>query len=541
MPPASRKYLYFALIAIFFMFSSSSRAAKNKDLLELGRHAVAVVIGSQKYSRAPVDVKYAYNDAVAIRDWLLKIGFSRHNIIFLKDATKADLEDIFGTRDYPCGRLCRKARKGLSDVFVYYSGHGVPDTSGKRAWLLPTNVSPDSPHLGYPMDLLMDNLQRIARNVGPKRRVFVMLEACFSGQSGGGALLSVSAPGFGPPIPRGQGLIRIVAAGRDQAANWDHELKLGLMTSRFLIGAAGLADDPEHGGNGDGLIAWEELADFVRVETALEASKRYARQQNVEIDVASFSLAPVKVKKVSLYIMQLEDEMIWHEAKLANNLESYENYLLKCGEICEYKKEAENRINFFMCKLERKKDIDSWRLASREATVKAFQKYLSGCLLREKICKNACTFKKIAMQKLSLNPGSVGSGKVSQEINMKKIQNKRNVELIMDIQRLLKRRKCYNGEVDGIIGSKTKSAIAMIKRFNFNDINKIEVLLRIYYELNSSKKICRNDISLYSRSHGEKSLGSKRRRKSSSRDPFPKLENGTFVSCFQFNGRRYCE
>ena len=194
-----RKF-WFAVIAVLCMaafFPSWMAALAQENRVTLFRPApnsVAVVIGNRNYQRANVAVEYAHNDAEAIRDWLIGLGFRQRNIIFLQDATKADLESVFGTADRPCGRLCRMVRKGLSDVFVYYSGHGVPDEKGREAFLLPVNVAPEDFWLGYPVKLLMRNLERVAQKVGPQRKVVVMLEACFSGQSGGGTLLPVSAP-----------------------------------------------------------------------------------------------------------------------------------------------------------------------------------------------------------------------------------------------------------------------------------------------------------------------------------------------------------
>ncbi len=111
---------------------------------EENRHAVAVIIGNRNYSaanRGVPDVDYARNDAELMFNYITKtLGYRKGNIIYMKDATQADLVSTFGTSDNPKGKLYDWIRPGESDVFIYYSGHGAPSPNHGRGYLLPVNT-----------------------------------------------------------------------------------------------------------------------------------------------------------------------------------------------------------------------------------------------------------------------------------------------------------------------------------------------------------------------------------------------------------------
>ena len=70
-------------------------------------------------------------------------------------------------------------------MFVFYSGHGVPGLADGKGYLLPVNANPATAHLnGYPLDTLYANLGKL-----PARNVTLMIDACFSGGSAGGAVV----------------------------------------------------------------------------------------------------------------------------------------------------------------------------------------------------------------------------------------------------------------------------------------------------------------------------------------------------------------
>ena len=141
--------------------AQSTRYATNAD-------AIAVIVGNQDYADGIPDVLFAKNDARAMRDFVTRVlGFRDGNVIELLDASQAQLISVFGNRDDYRGKLLQYAREGRSDVFIFYSGHGVPGLRDKRGYLLPVDADPGTPELnGYPLDQLLANVEKLkARSV----------------------------------------------------------------------------------------------------------------------------------------------------------------------------------------------------------------------------------------------------------------------------------------------------------------------------------------------------------------------------------------
>ena len=123
------------------------RAAKAKRLAEERKvkhpYAVAVIIGNTNYGNRAPDVKFAGNDADAMRKFVIdKLGFRDGNIIDLRNASQAELLTTFGSDKSFKGKLFDYVRPKRSDVVVFYSGHGVPGLRDKRGYLLPVDGEP---------------------------------------------------------------------------------------------------------------------------------------------------------------------------------------------------------------------------------------------------------------------------------------------------------------------------------------------------------------------------------------------------------------
>ncbi|GJD94719.1 caspase family protein [Methylobacterium iners] len=357
--------------------------------------SIAVVIGNRTYlNTVPVD--FAGNDADAMRDFLVRsLGFREQNVVVLKDATRNQLEDWFGSEAEPqAGKLWLRAKAGRSDVFVYYSGHGVPDLKTRQAFLLPSDGNPDRASSGYGLETLYRNLDMIKGKVGPSRQVVVMLDACFTGETGrsdGKGLLAVSAPGFQPTKPRtGGGVVKLVATSGSAPANWDAQNKLGLFTSRFLMGAAGLAAPApaEANDNRSGQVSWSELQAYVTREVVETAQRESRREQVPEIDAAAFNLplrAPVPA--VSRAVAGVRDEAKWRKAQGEGSRAGYERYVGSCGEVCAHKDQAlEAALGMVKDSLgvsQKSADELAWTRLSAQSR---YQDYLADCEARGGIC-----------------------------------------------------------------------------------------------------------------------------------------------------------
>ncbi|MBU0675815.1 MAG: caspase family protein [Proteobacteria bacterium] len=212
--------------------------------------AVAVVIGNRDYDNRQVpQVEFAIRDASVIRQYLIDtLGFAEHNIIFLQNASKTDFLKVFGDTGDHRGELYSRLRKGKSDVFLFYSGHGAPDTNTGRVFLLPAGADPSAiKFTGYSLDLLYENLTRIGREKEIKSLALVF-DACFSGMSNTGAPLvsDASSIGIRPKLPvlALPNAAIITSSSGDQISSWYREKRHGLFTY-FLL--KGIKDTVEQG------------------------------------------------------------------------------------------------------------------------------------------------------------------------------------------------------------------------------------------------------------------------------------------------------
>ena len=244
----------------------SQNAEKNGD-------AVAVVIGNQTYENKDIpSVNYAVNDASAIKKFLIyTLGYKDGNIIQNTNASKADLEMIFGTKSNHKGMLYNYIKPEISDVFIYYSGHGSPDPNTDKAYLVPTDCNPIMMDLtAYPLDVLYGNLPKIEA-----KSVTVVIDACFSGGSNTGKWL---VPNASPallkvnnPVTTQNNLTIFTSAENNQVSSWYPEKKHSLFTYFFLKAVTGDADL-----NQDKKITVQEIFDFVADRT--EGVPYYAKR-----------------------------------------------------------------------------------------------------------------------------------------------------------------------------------------------------------------------------------------------------------------------
>jgi hypothetical protein len=152
----------------------------DKDIPKLGKtnkDAIAVVIGNQRYSKAK-SVEYAENDARSMKAYLINmLGFKEGNILYYENASLSDFNTVFGTSENPKGRLYNTIKQGVSDVIIYYSGHGAPGLKNSKAYFVPVEADPNyMENGGYSIDVLYQNLKKL-----PAKTITLFSDACFSG------------------------------------------------------------------------------------------------------------------------------------------------------------------------------------------------------------------------------------------------------------------------------------------------------------------------------------------------------------------------
>ena len=134
-------------------------------------NSAALIIGIENYQNVSPAL-YADRDAIAFREYCIQtLGIPEENIVFLINE-KATLGQIRkGIRN-----LGRRTSEG-GDVFVFYSGHGIPDQDG-NAYLLPQDGDVDDPEaivdVCYPMQELYNKLDKL-----DARHITMFIDACF--------------------------------------------------------------------------------------------------------------------------------------------------------------------------------------------------------------------------------------------------------------------------------------------------------------------------------------------------------------------------
>jgi len=264
-------------LATVLLAGQPAVAAENPLCVE-NRHSQALLIGNRDYRGKAIEVPFALNDVEAMKKFLVdKLCYRDGNIHILRNATFNEMRFWLGGSDRPEGRLWHRVRENRSNVFVYYSGHGVPDPRTRKAYLLPVDTHPDDAAYGYALDRLDANMQALNGHIGQSRTVTVVIDACFSGRSAGGDLQSHSGA-IMPELPSGRDVIRFTASGSGQLALWNRKKKLGLFTSVFLEAVDGAADTADTG-NRDGTVTGRELTAYLADEVAYRASSLFAKDQ----------------------------------------------------------------------------------------------------------------------------------------------------------------------------------------------------------------------------------------------------------------------
>ena len=201
--------------------------------------AIAVVIGNKDYADSDIPpVDFAINDAEMVAKYLINIlGYKEGNVMLYKNATQARIASIFGNASSHKGKLYNWLKKGKSDIFVYYSGHGAPDPDSKQGYFVPVDADPQAiAFTGYPLEVMYGNLAKVSSEL-ESPNVTIVIDACFSGASEGGMLLKNASPIFIETkntlmdIPNA---VVLTSASGAEISSWYPEKKYSMFTYFFL-------------------------------------------------------------------------------------------------------------------------------------------------------------------------------------------------------------------------------------------------------------------------------------------------------------------
>ena len=233
------------------------------------RDAVAIIVGIEKYKRV-AKADFANADAQVFYDYASRaLGIKPENIKLLVDDGADDAEIYRAFQNW----LPLKVKKGKTEVFVFFSGHGLPSQDGKSLYLLPWGVDKDF------VEKTAINQQEIIASlqaVQPKS-VTMFLDSCYSGQTRGGETLLASARPIAlkaeanayPP-----NFTVISASAPDQLSSSSPDLKHGIFSYYLMKGMEGDADQ-----NKDGKITVAEIQEYLTDMVGRQAMGMNRKQQ----------------------------------------------------------------------------------------------------------------------------------------------------------------------------------------------------------------------------------------------------------------------
>lgn len=261
--------------------NSLSQSQRTRDIMQapkgspLYENAVAIVIGVENYEDVNIPTApYSARDARVISEYF-KVSMGVGQVITLTDneVTDTKMKTTFDARK---GSLSKKVKPGVTDVFVYYSGHGVPmetEDGGRDVFLIPHNVTKDwISDLGFSLNKMYAELASLNA-----RSVTVILDACFSGGSRPSSkyksesvanqkLVIYDTSDMEQPWLDNSNF-RVFTSSRSDQASYGRDLsESGLFTYYLATGLQGDADV-----NADGSVSMTELVEYVTSNVAEES------------------------------------------------------------------------------------------------------------------------------------------------------------------------------------------------------------------------------------------------------------------------------
>jgi hypothetical protein len=236
------------------------------------RDAVAIIIGIQNYKRVP-KAEFANSDAKEFYEYAIRgLGIKPENIKLLVDEEADEVNIVKAFRNW----LPLQVNKNKTDVYVFYSGHGLPSPDGQSLYFLPHGVDEEL-------------LERTA--VGQKevvalltaskpKSVTMFIDACYSGKARGGETLLASAKPIALKTDTNvfpSNFTVITASANDQISSSSPELKHGIFSFYLMKGMEGDAD-----ANKDGKITAGEMLEYLQDKVSRQAMSM-SRKQDTQL------------------------------------------------------------------------------------------------------------------------------------------------------------------------------------------------------------------------------------------------------------------
>jgi hypothetical protein len=259
---------------------SFSTPAVNSDVDELpaikakpNKNSYAIVIGIENYHQKLPKADFATHDAQTITEYLTKaLGYQEENVVTLlnENATNVAMAKYFEKW------MPNNVEPG-STVFVYYSGHGAPNTKTGDAYLVPYDGDPSFiDETGYSLKRMYVALGKL-----PAKEVIVALDSCFSGAGGRSVIAKGSRPlvmnlNTAAALPKNMTVLS--ASAGDQTSSTYDEKGHGLFTYFMLKGIKN-----EDVTRPDGSLKIGDLYGYIKPQVERIARKQFNNEQTPQL------------------------------------------------------------------------------------------------------------------------------------------------------------------------------------------------------------------------------------------------------------------
>ena len=209
-------------------------------------NSIAIVIGVEEYEYfAPAP--YADRDAAIMGKYFKNTLGIDDIYVYINDKVSGFFFDNIFDPDY--GELQKAILKGQTDLFVFYSGHGMPSKDGEKVYLFPSDGRIEAlEKQGYDLNKFYQNLQDLEA-----KSVTVFMDACFSGFSRKTEeyetknLISMKGVAIKPNVLRpwedNPNFIIFTSSGFNETSLGFDQVQYGLFTYYLCAGLQGNADE----------------------------------------------------------------------------------------------------------------------------------------------------------------------------------------------------------------------------------------------------------------------------------------------------------
>ena len=224
------------------------------------RDAVAIIIGIQDYLQFP-RAEFANEDARSFFDYAVRgLGIAPDNIRLLLDADADDLALLRAFQTW----LPSRVNRDKTDVYVFYSGHGLAGDDAQTTYLLPYRA--DTNALARTA-IAQKELVKLLVATRPKS-VALFIDATFSWQSASSGFIKTEEKAYP------DNFTMLLASANSQNASSSPDLKHGIFSYYLMKGMEGDADE-----NLDGSITFSEIHRYLAVKVPRFAMKMNRTQE----------------------------------------------------------------------------------------------------------------------------------------------------------------------------------------------------------------------------------------------------------------------